>query len=125
MKISIVLFNLLASTVFFGTAISGNNEGHSCEELVQKLVWVEGANPDKDAEHALARGQRKYMAVGGYILYIPGTASTEYFRATSEKDYSLIEGTSDGFCNERHKLLNDRAFKYAESYNTYIIEHWR
>ncbi len=40
-----------------------------------------------------------------------------------KKDYIIIEGTGDNFCNEEYGKLNKKAFKYAEKYNKYLIKH--
>ena len=93
--------------------------------IVNQMLWLNDANPIFDAAMAIETGNYKYMAVTGYFTIIPGVNNLDkgVILSASDYDYILIEGTSDALACPSHGKYNSMAYKYAEKYNTYLIEH--
>lgn len=91
-----------------------------CNEMMEKLLWIEKANAQVDALKAFNEGNYKYMAITGYAYVVPGLEGTDQLRALRE-GFTYIEGTSDAICTERHMRLNQIALEYAAEYNKLIL----
>lgn len=79
-------------------------------------------NPETEAKRALARGDRRLMAVYGYTTEVPGTYM-DYYEAARRFETVIIEGTSDACFDTRDCRLNENARAYATRYNRYILKH--
>ena len=87
-------------------------------DRLEKYNFDDGTN---DAIKAIKAGDKRYIAVYGYTVIIPGIADMEeQFNIRVQKNYRLLEGTSDMLCSERHGELNVIAYDYATKYNTII-----
>jgi hypothetical protein len=73
-----------------------------------------------DAKAAVARGDRRLLAVYGIALEVPGVDADV---ATLRQQYGLriLEGTSDAIKGPQDRLFNDNARSYAKRYNNSIV----
>ena len=88
---------------------------------VEKLRWLEQANPIQDATQAFNQGDHRLRAVYGYTLEIPGVTKEEYVEYKNRYGVNPIEGTSDSLLSDEHAQLNKLAYDYAIQYNKTII----
>ena len=93
-----------------------------CQNEVEKLVWIELADPVVDAKIAIAEKNLKFMAVHGIAIDIPGLGKNDSSVAYSNNNYAAIEGTGDDLCSEKHAQLDNLATSYAKTYNQTIVE---
>lgn len=89
---------------------------------IDKLRWIEDANPIQDAREAFNQGDKRLRAVYGYTLVIPGVSEEDYVEYKNKFGVNLIEGTSDSLLNDEHARLNNLAYDYAMQYNKTIID---
>lgn len=92
-------------------------------DLVEKLRWIESANPDLDARQAIKRKDFRLRAIYGYSLIVPGVEQTNYVEYQKKYGFNPIEGTSDSLVNAEHARLNQLAYTYAEKYNEVILNY--
>jgi len=89
---------------------------------IDKLRWLEEANPIQDARQASNQGDHRLRAVYGYTLVIPGVNEKEHAEYRNKYGVNPIEGTSDSLINDEHARLNKLAYDYAMQYNKIIID---
>jgi hypothetical protein len=87
---------------------------------VYNLEGYRNADAVKDAKHALAKNDKRLLALRGVSLYVPGL-DEPMSQIKSKYAVDVIDGTSDTFCDKRHEELNAIARKYATAYNQVII----
>jgi hypothetical protein len=117
--IPFLLLSLSIYLVMFSYAIAGEVSA----DPVEKLRWLESANPEIDAKKAIAGKDFRLKAIYGYVLMIPGVNQEDWIEY--EKTYGLnpIEGTSDSLINEEHARLQKLASEYASKYNKVILDY--
>ena len=93
-----------------------------CQETEVKLSWLRSADPISDAKTAIENNNKKYVAVYGFSIEIPGISEEESFEAYSNNNYEAIEGTGDDLCSEEHAELTNMAREYASNYNKTLAE---
>lgn len=86
------------------------NPDHETWEAWKKIL----ANPIGNARAALARGDRRLMAVGGYTNSAPGADH----EAMERYGYVVLEG-AEGCVGSSY--FRERAREYATRYNQYIL----
>ena len=121
-KMKLILFLLLSLFIHLGM-FSYAIAGEVSPDPVEKLKWLESANPEMDAKKAIAEKDFRLRAIYGYVLMIPGVNQEDWIEY--EKTYGLnpIEGTSDSLINEEHARLQKLASEYALKYNKVILNH--
>ncbi|MEO8896298.1 MAG: hypothetical protein ABI450_10490 [Rhizomicrobium sp.] len=91
-------------------------------EQVRKLDVKTAAS---DAKAALARGDKRLLAVYGFTLSVPGgpqQGDAHIWRDTT--GLRILDGTSDAIHGEAGRRFNDNARAYAEKYNKVMLsEH--
>jgi hypothetical protein len=117
--ITIFLLSLFFCLVIFSHAIAEEKFTNS----VDKLEWLESANPEMDAKKAILEKDFRLRAIYGYVLMIPGVNQENWIEY--EKKYGLkpIEGTSDSLINSEHARLQKLASEYALKYNKVILNY--
>ena len=120
MKYRLFIFLVLVSFM----ALSSNAIAQEQKnDLVEKLRWIESANPDLDARQAIKRKDFRLRAIYGYSLIVPGVEQTNYDEYQKKYGFNPIEGTSDSLVNAEHARLNQLAYRYAEKYNEVILNY--
>jgi len=103
----------------FSNSIAKGHQG----DLVEKLKWLESANPELDAKKAIDRKDFRLRAIYGYVLSVPGVDQRDYDEYKRTFGFNPIEGTSDSLISEEHARLNQLASEYAFRYNKVILNY--
>jgi hypothetical protein len=113
-EISVVVVSIFLCTV--ALADTKPADGVRAEDVIR--LQVEHA--ESDARSAIARGDRRLLAVYGYTTEVPGVnAGVTELRA--RYGLRMLEGTSDSYKGSKDKALNENARKYASLYNRVVI----
>ncbi|HUD31333.1 MAG TPA: hypothetical protein VMQ93_20900 [Novosphingobium sp.] len=73
----------------------------------------------EDAKLAVKQGDKRLLAVMGVALVVPDGYNVDVVKITHK--IVVIRGTTDAIRNETCRIMNDRAFEYAEKYNQVIM----
>ena len=114
---TLVAFLLMLFGGFLNPCIAGGPSG-----AVEKLQWLNNADPIQDAHAAVAKGDNRLKAVAGLTIEIPGIPPHQDDIYSSRYGISVISGTSDSLESEEHARLNHLARKYAEQYNREVLK---
>lgn len=115
---------LLLAVARVGVTEGSEINGNTVKETIRNL---EHADAKKDLKKALKKGDKRFIGVMGYGLWVPGldgegsVSRSEYYR----KKYGVqaVEGTSDNMRNQDIENLNVLAEKYARQYNKLLLEY--
>ncbi len=88
--------------------------------IKQTIVELERADPARDLQAALLRGDKRFVGVMGFALEVPGVE--DYYEHYKSYGVRVIEGTSDFIENDDIRRLNELAYKYALRYNRLLLE---
>jgi len=83
-----------------------------------RLLKVEHA--ESDARAAIARGDRRLLAVYGLTLEVPGL-SENASKLRSRYGLRILGGTSDALRGEQDRQNNLNARRYATRYNLVVV----
>lgn len=117
-QISIFLLLLFVCLVMSSFAIAEDKSN----KAVEKLKWLESANPEVDAKKAIIEKDFRLRAIYGYVLMIPGVNQKNWIKYENKYGLNPIEGTSDNLINDEHARLQKLASKYAFKYNKIIFK---
>lgn len=87
---------------------------------VQRLRWLERADPARDLAAAWARGDRRFVAVYDFSATVPGVP-TGVVRPRDRGAVRFLEGTSDMPASAEEERLNALARDYAARYNRLLL----
>jgi hypothetical protein len=82
-------------------------------------------HPERDAEHAIQRGDLGFIGVYGYAYTIPGVEGVYLYHRFPKNIYSqlkVIRGTTDVRRGPADYAFNDKARSYAERYNGVLLD---
>jgi hypothetical protein len=114
----------LFTIILLLTAMTGcATDTSSLTKSELKLQWIKDANPQKDAQLALSKGDLRLMGLPQRAVIIPGIAADEMNKYELYCGVKLIEGVSDTVLNEGHLQLMKKAHQYALQYNAIIKPH--
>ena len=122
--IKCILFLLLV-LVLFMVVFSGTKAQGQKGDSVEKLKWLESANPELDAKNAIDRKDFRLRAIYGYVLSVPAVDQRDYDEYKKTFGFNPIEGTSDSLISSDHARLNQLASEYALRYNKVILKYKR
>ena len=114
---------LLLVLVLFMVVFSGTKAQGQKGDSVEKLKWLESANPELDAKNAIDRKDFRLRAIYGYVLSVPGVDQRDYDEYKRTFGFNPIEGTSDSLISGEHARLNQLASEYASRYNKVILNY--
>jgi hypothetical protein len=77
------------------------------------------AGPASRAERAVARGDRRFVAVYGITTLVPGVSDQALIQSHG---YSVLEMTSDFILDESCENYQTEAEAYARTYNLRVLE---
>jgi len=117
--IPILLFTFLIFMVAFSNAMADEQTNN----FIEKLKWIELANPEDDAKSSIVRKDFRLRAIYGYSVEIPGVAQEDYDKVKKKFGINPIKGTSDSIVSSEHARLNQLASEYALKYNMVILNH--
>jgi hypothetical protein len=93
------------------------------DPYVQKLQWIDGADPQLDADQAVKQGDLRLLGLATRSVNIPGVKKTDTIKYETECGVQLIEGISDVVRSDEHLRLMQKARSYALKYNAIIKIH--
>ena len=109
---------LIIFLAFFltGCAIQSGN----MDPYVQKLQWLDAADPQTDAKQALKKGDLRLLGLATRSVEIPGVVKEESLKYEQKCGVQLIEGISNVVRSNEHLRLMQKARSYALKYNAII-----
>ncbi len=110
----------LLTSVFFLFLISCASNSVTIDPNVQKLQWLDAADPQTDAQQAIKKGDLRLLGLATRAVSIPGVKKEESYLYEKECGVQLIEGISDVVRSDEHLRLMQKARSYALKYNAII-----
>jgi hypothetical protein len=89
-------------------------------ELRQRADSIEHLDVNRELALALARGDRRFIGVRGYVIIAPGVALGDPFYPKQDQ-MRAVEGTSDHIWAPEVARLNRVASEYASRYNRLLL----
>ena len=93
------------------------------DPYVQKLQWLDAADPQADANQAVKQGDLRLLGLATRSVNIPGVTKDETLKYEESCGVQLIEGISDVVRSDEHLRLMQKARSYALKYNAVIKQH--
>jgi hypothetical protein len=90
------------------------------DPYVQKLQWLDAADPQTDAQEAIKKGDLRLLGLAARSVNIPGVSEEDTLAYETKCGVQLIEGISDVVRSDEHLRLMQKARSYALSYNAII-----
>lgn len=87
---------------------------------VQKLQWLDAADPQNDAKQAIKVGDLRLLGLATRSLNIPGISKEESYKYEEKCGVQLIDGVTDVVRSDEHLRLMQKARSYALKYNAII-----
>ena len=97
--------------------------GEPIDPYVQKLQWLDAADPQADAEQAIKQNDLRLLGLATRSVSIPGVEASEVLAYEQSCGVQLIEGISDVVRSNEHLRLMQKARSYALQYNAIIKTH--
>ena len=107
-----IIFNIVAIFLLVGCATSNEIEG--------ELSWVLNANPEKDADLAIRKGDIRLYGIAGMFINVPFFDES----CISNEKVKFIQ-ISDLIESYEQNKLQVIAPVYAEAYNFRMLQHWK
>jgi hypothetical protein len=93
------------------------------DPYVQKLQWLDAADPQADAEQAVKQSDFRLLGLATRSVNIPGITREQSLKYEERCGVQLIEGISDVVRSDEHLRLMQKARSYALKYNAIIKTH--
>lgn len=87
---------------------------------VQKLQWLDAADPQADAQQAIKTGDLRLLGIATRSVSIPSVEPDQILTYETKCGVQLIDGISDIVRSDEHLRLMQKARSYALTYNTII-----
>ena len=110
------LLTMSLFTFLFGCSTSSK----ALDPYVQKLQWLDAADPQNDAKQAIKVGDLRLLGLATRTLSIPGINKAESYKYEEKCGVQLIDGVSDVVRSDEHLRLMQKARSYALKYNAII-----
>ncbi len=94
--------------------------GKPIDPYVQKLQWLDAADPQADANQAIKKNDLRLLGLATRAVVIPGVAKKDALKYEQHCGVQLIEGISDVVRSDEHLRLMQKARSYALQYNAVI-----
>ena len=91
------------------------------EQFIQRLAVLKQRNPEKDAQQAIAKGDKRFIAKAGRGLMIPSIDAKQYAQLQGKCGLQYKEGFGDFLYREHHQRYYNAMMAYAAAYNTVIL----
>ena len=99
--------------------------GEPIDPYVQKLQWLDAADPQADANQAVKQNDLRLLGLATRSVNIPGVDKNDMLKYEEACGVQLIEGISDVVRSDEHLRLMQKARSYALKYNAIIKVHCR
>jgi hypothetical protein len=119
---SIVKRSVLIALVL-GLSACASNSGPPIDPYVQKLQWLDAADPQADANQAVLQDDLRLLGLATRSVNIPGVTKANMYKYEEACGVQLIEGISDIVRSDEHLRLMQKARTYALKYNAIIKVH--
>ena len=93
------------------------------DPYVQKLQWLDAADPQADANQAIKKKDLRLLGLATRSVVIPGINEDDTLKYEEKCGVQLIEGISDVVRSDEHLRLMQKARSYALKYNAIIKSH--
>ena len=93
------------------------------EPYVQKLQWLDAADPQADANQAIKKNDFRLLGLATRSVNIPGISKELSLKYEESCGVQLIEGVSDVVRSDEHLRLMQKARSYALKYNAIVKTH--
>ena len=93
------------------------------DPYVKKLQWLDSADPQADADHAIRQNDLRLLGLATRSVNIPGVDKNDLLKYEEHCGVQLIEGISDVVRSDEHLRLMQKARSYALKYNAIIKLH--
>jgi len=103
-----------------GQSINPQRSEADEEAVPAELRRLKDANPEADAANAIARGDLRFLAVGGFTTDVPGVPMPKENSFVRTHGVRVIPGTSDNPVSIELQVL---AVRYAERNNKHLLDH--
>ena len=113
----------LLIALIIGLAACASNSGPPVDPYVQKLQWLDAADPQADANQAIKQGDLRLLGLATRSVNIPGITKANLLKYEKACGVQLIEGISDVVRSDEHLRLMQKARSYALKYNAIIKIH--
>ena len=110
----------LLSSLFFLFLSGCSTNAKTIDPYVQKLQWLDAADPQNDAQQAIKKGDLRLLGLATRSVNIPGIKNEERYKYEKKCGVQLIDGISDVVRSDEHLRLMQRARSYALKYNAMI-----
>ena len=114
MKSSLIVTALVLAMT--GCAI----DSKTLDPNVQKLQWLDAADPQADAQQAIKTGDLRLLGMATRSVSIPGVETDQILKYETKCGVQLIDGISDVIRSDEHLRLMQKARSYALKYNAII-----
>ena len=111
---------ILLSGLFFLFLSACANSSMAIDPNVQKLQWLDAADPQTDAQQAIKKGDLRLLGLATRSVNIPGVSKEETYKYEKACGVQLIDGISDVVRSDEHLRLMQKARSYALKYNAII-----
>ena len=115
-------FKLIVIALLAG-GLSACASAGKIDPYVQKLQWLETADPQADARQAVKQGDLRLLGLATRSVNIPGVEADQMIAYEQSCGVQLIEGVSDVVRSDEHLRLMQKARSYALQYNAIIKTH--
>jgi hypothetical protein len=110
-------------TVILFFIIGCATDSKALDPNVQKLQWLDAADPQADARQAVKTGDLRLLGMATRSINIPGVKADQVIKYDEKCGFQLIDGISDVVRNDEHLRLMQKARSYALKYNTVIMSY--
>ena len=111
---------LLVPVILAGLISACTTTSATIDPHVQKLQWLDAADPQADANQALKQGDMRLLGLATRSVNIPGVDNDDILKYEEKCGVQLIEGISDVVRSDEHLRLMQKARSYALKYNAII-----
>ncbi|MEM7563778.1 MAG: hypothetical protein AAF353_12110 [Pseudomonadota bacterium] len=118
-----VLKYLLITVLFGGLFACSTTHTPEIDPYVQKLQWLDAADPQSDANQAVKQQDFRLLGLATRAVNIPGISKADMIKYEESCGVQLIEGISDVVRSDEHLRLMQKARSYALKYNAIIKTH--
>jgi hypothetical protein len=105
---------------FCGLTAACATSSQTADPYVQKLQWLDAADPQADANQAVKKNDLRLLGLATRTVTLPGIRKEDTLKYEEHCGVQLIEGISDVVRSDEHLRLMQKARSYALKYNAII-----
>jgi len=88
---------------------------------ISSLSWLRDADASRDAKQAIARGDKRLLAMASRSPSLPGVPAEQTSKAKAVCGIHYVKGSTDAVMGETHLRLLQAARDYARQYNGIML----